>query len=815
VVEANTVFQNSRVNARIFLVKVAEINYRESGSVSNDLARLRNPNDTVFKQAHTWQSQSGADLVCLITETGNDYEFYGLQGPSAENAYSILRQPFLTGLDYFPVVLSFNFGCQLERPYADSLAAFPYAYGYSFWDNNDWTEYSTVEAFSGERLPYFSNPDIQFDGQALGVPAGQANPANNTLVLNQTAPLVAAFHGTDLQVYPPNISVLYPVTGDMFHSGANLPLSVTTDATDGSVATVVYIIDGTNQIAAVGSAPFNAVWPNPAIGTHTLTAVATDSHHATTISAPVDFTVVPVNENFSGRLRIAGLPAVIQEPNDLATPEPGDPNNNGNPPQHPLWWTWTAPRNTYVAISVATNSVPLNFSVYTGTNLTNVSLVASNGIGPASPLLFFFRATAGTSYQIDADAQMPYSGETAFTLAAVSGPANDDFKNRATLARSSLTINADNTYATHEPGEPDHAGTPGNASLWWSWTAPTDGQITLTVASLTGTLLTGVYTGNAITDLSPVTSGILYYPGADIQFDVQAGVTYQIAFDNDLQSYAPTPGPFSFNLDFIAVPRNDDFTNRTIIFGSWISLTNSSLLATLEPGELGDGSGNPSIWWSWTAPASGWATVASTTGDNLEIYTGNSLPNLIPVAPNYSGTFFATKGTAYAIAAYGPPGEDALSLVLSTVQLTNPETGANFHLGQSIPLTLSTTANDGNTRQVQYFANGQSVGASTHGSNYRVNWAPTVVGNYQLTATATDSLGHQRSSPAVLISVQYPPPSNDNFANRAGLSGAWLQITNSNLGATLQPGERISREVMVCPVLIPSGGVGPRRLLAR
>ena len=787
--EANTVFQNSRVNARIYVVKVAVINYVESGSVSNDLARLRNPNDSVFKLAHTWQSQSGADLVCLITKTGIDYEFYGLQGPSPENSYSIIRQPFLTGFNYFPVVLSFNFGCQLERPYADSLAAFPYAYGYSFWDNNDGTEYSTVEAFSGERLPFFSNPDIQFDGQALGIPAGQANPANNALVLNQTAPLVAAFHGTPQQVYPPYIKVLYPATGDIFYSGTNLPLSVTTVATDGSVATVTYYFDGANQIASVGTAPFKAVWPNPAIGTHTLIAVVTDNHHATTVSAPVNLTVLPVNEKFSGRLKIASLPAMIQEPNDLATPELGAPNNNGNPPQHPLWWTWTAPQNTYVAISVASNSVPLNFSVYTGTNLASVSLVASNGIGPASPLLFFFRAMAGKSYQINADAQIPYSGETAFTLAVVAGPANDDFKNRTTLAGSLLTISADNTYATQEPGEPNHAGMAGNASLWWSWTAPTAGQLTLTAARLTGTLLTGVYTGNMIAGLSPVTSGILYYPGTDIEFDVQAGITYQIAFDNDLQSYAPTPGPFAFNLDFISVPRNDNFINRTIISGSWISLTDSSLLATLEPGEPGDGSGNPSIWWSWTAPASGWATVASTTGDNLEIYTGNSLTKLNPVALNNFDTFFASQGTVYAIAAYGPPGEAAWSLILSTVQLTSPVTAANFYLGQSIPLTVSTTANDGNTRQVQYFANGQSVGVSTRGTNYRVNWAPSATGNYQLTATATDSLGHQRSSPAVVITVKYPPPLNDNFAYRTRLSGTWLQITNSNLGATLQPGE--------------------------
>ena len=128
-VEANTVFQNSHINARVHTRAGDGINYEESGSVSNDLAKLRNPGNGVLAQAHQLRESVGADLVCMVTETGDDWWFYGLQGPSVENAFSIIRQPFLTGGYYFPVVLSFNFGCQLERPYADSVGAFPYAYG--------------------------------------------------------------------------------------------------------------------------------------------------------------------------------------------------------------------------------------------------------------------------------------------------------------------------------------------------------------------------------------------------------------------------------------------------------------------------------------------------------------------------------------------------------------------------------------------------------------------------------------------------------------------------------------------------------------
>jgi hypothetical protein len=85
VLEANTVFQNSHAATRVHLSLAARINYHESGSVSNDLARLRNAQDPIFREAHNLRNRFAADLVCLVTETGSDWWFYGLQGPSADN----------------------------------------------------------------------------------------------------------------------------------------------------------------------------------------------------------------------------------------------------------------------------------------------------------------------------------------------------------------------------------------------------------------------------------------------------------------------------------------------------------------------------------------------------------------------------------------------------------------------------------------------------------------------------------------------------------------------------------------------------------
>src|SRR5262249_26741060 len=147
---------------RVRLAHVAEIEYTESGSLANDLNRLLIANDGFLDQAHLLRNQYGADLVCLITERGAGFAFYGLQGPSADKAFSVIRRRYLTGQYFFPVVLSFNFGCQLERPYADSVAAFAFSYGHTADAGSDW--FSSVEAFDGTRLPYFSNPDLILGG---------------------------------------------------------------------------------------------------------------------------------------------------------------------------------------------------------------------------------------------------------------------------------------------------------------------------------------------------------------------------------------------------------------------------------------------------------------------------------------------------------------------------------------------------------------------------------------------------------------------------------------------------------------------------
>ncbi|MFM8907009.1 MAG: hypothetical protein ACKOIZ_05235, partial [Actinomycetota bacterium] len=100
-----------------------------------------------------------------------------------------------------------------------------------------------------------------------------------------------------------------------------------------------------------------------------------------------------------------------------------------------------------------------------------------------------------------------------------------------------------NVYATREGYEPTHGGSGGSASLWYRWTAPSDGALVVSTGSTSGAALTssfdtllGVYTGpavgalavQAVNDDFALTSGHLW---SRVAIEVTAGTSYNVAVD--------------------------------------------------------------------------------------------------------------------------------------------------------------------------------------------------------------------------------------------------------------------------------------------
>lgn len=123
----------------------------------------------------------------------------------------------------------------------------------------------------------------------------------------------------------------------------------------------------------------------------------------------------------------------------------------------------------------------------------------------------------------------------------------------------------------------------------------------------------------------------------------------------------PTPAARTWTMP----PPNDNFAAATTLTESSGTLTGASVMATTEPGEPRHaGQGGRSVWYRWTAPASGTATF-NTFGSEfrtvLAIYTGSSVSSLTPVASNvnWRGTGWSrvavkvNAGTTYRIAVDG------------------------------------------------------------------------------------------------------------------------------------------------------------------
>ncbi len=242
------------------------------------------------------------------------------------------------------------------------------------------------------------------------------------------------------------------------------------------------------------------------------------------------------------------------------------------------------------------------------------------------------------------------------TISAV--PPNDNFTNRITLTGTSFSVSGSVANATDDPGEPGLYIPGEDKTVWYTWTAPTNNVYLVALNVAYWQIWVAVYTGNSLTNLSPVTS---YENQTGVMFSGAAGTAYQIQVD----------GLFSedFTLNLEARPLNDNFAEATSIAGTNSTLTGDDTLATSEPGEPLNfpGSAGNSVWYCWTAPSAGLATLALTAAGSppsVGIYTGQTVSNLTTVAAGASGraSFPPVAGVTYWMSVADGPGPFSLNL---------------------------------------------------------------------------------------------------------------------------------------------------------
>ena len=794
VMEVNLVFQNSRVNARVRLVRAAEVAYEESGSLSTDLARLRDPQDGFLNEVQILRDQYAADLVCLVTETGNDWWFYGLQGPSAANAFSVIRRAYITGGYYLPVALSFNFGCQLERPYADSIGAFPYAYGYSFSDTNG-SYFSTVEGFGWNRVAFFSNPDLQFNGVACGVPAGMPNSANNARVLNQTAPIVASFRGAATSTMPPQIRIVTPSSNDVLRVGADLVVAAEASDSDGLVTRVDFTLDGL-PLGTLTHMPWSIVCTNASAGLHYLDALATDDQGVQTPADWVQVQVRPQHDDFSDAMVLNGDHILASNSVAGATMELGEPSEAAFAGGGSVWFVWTASTSGRAELRL-TSCFNRTLMVCQGTTVSNLTVIADSGVDANFwGTTLTFEAQNGSVYYVAVMGPEQAWGDFTLGLTLHTPPANDNFADRIPLAGETFAVTNSNALATSEPDEPAFFW-PDNKSVWWTWTAPAAGHVRMRLerdsscSSCMGWLM--VFTGTELASLVAVTRS--WDSDGWLSFDTSAEQSYVIGLFGDV-------GWNVVRLSLYPDSANDGFTNRMVVAGTQFTLEAANYRAGREPDEPNPGTDAPgrTLWYSWTAPATGHVilTLSGVEYAAIGVYTGESLATLTSVAQGgYGIEFDVAGGTTYQFVVDGRIQEwwsDQLvfSLLLSTVRLEQPQPDAQFTLPEDIPLVATTTELDGLVQQVEFFASSFSDGSCAMRVGEAANppftfvWTNPFPGQLYLWAAVTNSAGVARRSALVPVFVHLV---NDNFSASTVVTGLTFTISGVHAGATAEPGE--------------------------
>jgi hypothetical protein len=387
----------------------------------------------------------------------------------------------------------------------------------------------------------------------------------------------------------------------------------------------------------------------------------------------------PGNDDFAVPRALTGQSGSLEGSNVGATNEP-DEHDAGYRGGHSVWYRFDASATGTLNVTVSGEFRPLLAAWQPGAYGPN--RLASD-VDPADTRKSHIALTTapGGTYLIGVDG---YGGaEGAFTLewqwtSTVRRHSNDDWDRAEVLPGLTGEIRTTTFGATAEPCEPRKGNHSGYASLWYRLPVPYAGTLLVeTTGSRFDTVLSVAPDKYDCSSRDGVPADDNSGVGLASKLTVTAehGRTYFISVSGGV--YDTGAVVLRWRFDPATKPPNDDLaaakelTGRT---GVVASETNAG--ASKQPGEPAHAgvAGGRSVWYRWTAPASGPAAfrLTDTTypfgfAPVLAAYTGGSVSALSPVASNDHWreerqsriAFTAVAGTTYWIAVDGENGREA------------------------------------------------------------------------------------------------------------------------------------------------------------
>jgi len=289
-----------------------------------------------------------------------------------------------------------------------------------------------------------------------------------------------------------------------------------------------------------------------------------------------------------GRLNVARALQFLVDPNAPSLVTLASPSGNGTPLTAPIELTFTRPMDR-ASVEAGFSVTPAVVGAFEWSN--NDRTVTFVPAVPFSAAMNYTAKLLGsardaTAVTLDGNFNRVAQGINwdDFTWSFRTVPANDDFATAALISGGSGSVPGTNRNATQEPGEPDHAGNCGGASIWYCWTAPSSGRVTFDTAGTRFDTLLAVYAGEKLGELIAVASndddGRL--KTSRLAFTPVAGMTYSIAVDGkifaDINRDAPPMGDIVLSW-YPTLPRfqsTGPFTPGEAVWGATVTLSGTN-----------------------------------------------------------------------------------------------------------------------------------------------------------------------------------------------------------------------------------------------
>jgi hypothetical protein len=231
---------------------------------------------------------------------------------------------------------------------------------------------------------------------------------------------------------------------------------------------------------------------------------------------------------------------------------------------------------------------------------------------------------------------------SALLLLRIVGPAGDDIRRPLPVTGTDVTIRTNNVAATRQYEEAlrfNISPTP-ERTLWWEWTAPGDGVLHCSTrgSSFNAQLILVHLMEYPMMDLLALSSKVPESTYTKtVKLPVFSGSKYLIGVS---ALYATDQGLITLRLTYkptaaepAEAPANDTVDNRIPLVGAHVTVTGSNVGATTDFTDpttttmpLGRAWGT--VWWGWTAPATGpyWVSTRGSDFDTRLMVTSGMQP---------------------------------------------------------------------------------------------------------------------------------------------------------------------------------------------